>query len=191
MTAPAPASAIREYLDVDRLGYSVMVIESTSFHSLLLNSEPPSPLSVLREKRFIGTVEDDEDAVVQYLIDNPGTAYFGNPLVVSDAAEISVPSVQDRLTSPISFGLQKDSELKDLFDFHLVKMREEGILGKLTLEWDQRSDAAEDDNGALAFFELEYRNVLFPFVIFCSGIAGSLLAALFEYVKKMCIVYIL
>ncbi len=42
------------------------------------------------------------------------------------------------MTSHIAIGLQKDSEFRPLFDYHLTKMREIGVLKMITERWTTR-----------------------------------------------------
>ena len=86
---------------------------------------------------------------------------------------------------PCSWAFQKDSELLSIMNYHLVKLREDGILQKL----DQRfirncnstrnvfdvSDKLNHENEGLS-----YEEVNFPFLALLTGICLALLLAGFE-----------
>ena len=88
---------------------------------------------------------------------------------------------------PCSWAFQKDSELLSIINYHLVKLREVGILQKL----DQRfihncnstrdvfdvSDKYKHEHGPVG---LSYEEVNFPFLALLTGLCLALLLAGFE-----------
>ena len=82
----------------------------------------------------------------------------------------------------IAFALQKDSELKPLLDFHLIKLVQSGIFYQLKSKWlgerkppDWSGRIFSDDPAALGF-----DNLFFPAAVLAAGLAAGCLGACLE-----------
>ena len=77
--------------------------------------------------------------------------------------------LQDSVSSPTGWGLQKDSELLEFVNYHLIKMTETGIVNRF------RRDAESGEREGPAALErvvvLGFENVAFPFLALLTGLA--------------------
>ena len=73
------------------------------------------------------------------------------------------------MSSPTGWGLQKDSELLEFVNYHLIKMTETGIVNRF------RRDAESGEREGPAALErvvvLGFENVAFPFLALLTGLA--------------------
>ena len=95
---------------------------------------------------------------------------------------------------PCAWAFQKDSELLSIMNYHLVKLRQTGILDELQRRFIRNcnssrnvldvSDKYEDEDVGLG-----YENVKFPFLALLTGLCLALLQAGFEsmvLIKRKC-----
>ena len=80
-----------------------------------------------------------------------------------------------------AIGLRKHSEFTKMFDYHILKMRQSGLLAKMLEDWNKKIIALESDPGIEAY-PLAYDNLLFPFLILSTGTAIALLLLILEWV---------
>ena len=79
--------------------------------------------------------------------------------------------MQEIIYAPVGWALRKDSELEDLFDYHLLRMIEVGIVkpvGKLNMK-----TYNEDYHKIKELIVLGFADLAFPFMLL---IAGSIIA---------------
>ena len=76
-------------------------------------------------------------------------------------------SLSDVITYKSSFALQKDSEFTQLFNYHIAKMDETGVLDALRLSYFPKTIPRKTTSKSKS---LGFDNVLFPFIILCGGI---------------------
>ena len=101
--------------------------------------------------------------------------------------EISI-ILQGKVKTPFSWAFQKDSELADVFNHHLQKMKETGTMSRMRQEVVQNvnkkvAGKVEDANA------LSFENVAFPFLVLLTGILLSFVQLGIEFLmfcKKKC-----
>ena len=111
------------------------------------------------------------------------TLFFTSPVpFMSDSRIISLLDMPERTASYGSFALRKGSESRQLFDFHLIKAKQSGLLDFTIEHWlrDGKpkafSSTAELDVQALGFDHL-----LFIVLVMAAGAAGALIFAIVEH----------
>ena len=90
--------------------------------------------------------------------------------------------LQERVLTHIGFGLQKDSELKPIFDHYLSKLGEAGSISRLKHEW-MEGDAPQDHSGRIfvgGAMVLGLDNLFFPASLFLMGVSSAVVLVLFE-----------
>ena len=77
--------------------------------------------------------------------------------------------LQDSVSSPTGWGLQKDSELLEFVNYHLIQMTETGIINRFRRDTEsgERDDPAVLEHVVVLGFE----NVAFPFLAMLTGLA--------------------
>lgn len=88
-------------------------------------------------------------------------------------------NLKDSLYGHLSFGLQKDSEFQQLFDYHLLKMQQSGILAGLHKEWLESPYGNEKatvttDEVTCKYFERKYTTILLHFFFFLGSLCSWL-----------------
>ena len=84
----------------------------------------------------------------------------------------------------ISIALQKKSEFAELFDHHIIKMQEKGILDRIRHEW---TDDKDQDYGKFEAGSLDFQNMAFGFVCVGIGIFIAAQVILIEWIYSKCV----
>ncbi len=91
-----------------------------------------------------------------------------------------------RTESVIGIGLQKDSELKGLFDYHVMSMVQSGLLDKMLRKWIDKDKP--DDNSDRIFAQdivvLGFDNLFFPASVFGYGAIAAVVLAMYEKCRR-------
>jgi hypothetical protein len=90
----------------------------TAIHSVFYNTMDGNPAA------FITSLEEARERV---LADNKNL-YFGDSMIFFDDPRIEALKITDATIRQFGFGLQKGSEFAGIFDYHLLKMKESGVL---------------------------------------------------------------
>lgn len=160
---------IKSFDDVVKQSYSVVAVKSTGSHGLLVSSEPGSSM----QKLFHETMENNPDATVENIVDarqkllesGDKMLLFGSSHMMEDALEnFQQLNITDGVDSPVGWALQKNSELTQLFNHHILKMRESGLLSKIMAK------KTDSDESAISFGWLK---ATLPFVVTAIGVLVS------------------
>ena len=136
------------------------------------------------DSRHVDRVED----IISSLSEYDNAVYIG---LMTDVAVNKLIQMDELINSrrlPMGFLYQKDSELTQMFNYHLHNMRESGLLQKLWLEWqfwgsDQNIYSMLTDNGlpeSISGLSLGYDNLFLPFVFLCSILIISVMLSIME-----------
>ena len=187
MTFPVPSAPIREFLDAKTLGYRVIASAATSHHGYLVNAPEGSSLHALYNGPLDGSfTTSDPEEIIEHLIDSDKTVYFGNPARLELSPEVYSLKVQDRLVGQIAFALRKNSELTEMFNYHLTNMDERGILENLRIRYTLPEDAYPEKEAARdSVHTLSFGNVLFPFIAVATGAGMAFMVLLVEHYRKL------
>ena len=172
MTVEPPKLNIRSFEDVIKNGYKV-ITEGEEWEEL---SEAPSG-SAMKEVAtnhiihiFHDETEDEAlkgffdgqygDRVLLYGVHDPySDDEFEKQLIGLD--------IEEATTKYASIALQKDSEFKEIFNYHIMKLFEMGVVDRLRRKYLFRHD---EDYGLLDAVSLGYENLFFPFGIMAMGV---------------------
>ena len=86
-------------------------------------------------------------------------------------------NILDSSISPGAFAYQKDSEFRGLFDYHLMKMKESGILDLINTDHLPEPPLVIGMTGANS---LGYDNLIFPTIVLSFGGFGALIITVLE-----------
>ena len=182
MTSTAPSTGISSFEDANRGGYKVLVIDGT-LHSERVKDKG---LDLVMLKPSAGTNFPDLLAKTMSQ-ESSKVLNFGSSLSFAGRREFYPLVIKESLTQMVAFGLQQDSEYRELFNHHLKKLNEEGILDKLA---DMYMPKRNSPQTILEAIPLGYDNVFFPSLVMFIGILSSLLMVCLEkigryaYIKK-------
>lgn len=100
------------------------------------------------------------------------TSFFG----LHDIQKL--PDFQDSFAAYESFGLQKDSEFAEMFDFHILAAFEEGIVDKIFTDWFLEEELTPNDVNE--FQAVQVWSLVLPALVVLSGVALSIVIVLIE-----------
>ncbi len=176
MTAGVRAPSLRNFQDVLDTGYKVYSNEGASSYSALKNAKPGSIMSKIYN-RVLGHIHA-EDFTRQQLENPSKAAYFGSEFIVLEYKRfLFLRNFDDSLSTQLAFGLRKNSEFREIFDYHLIKFRQSGMLELLEHKW---LDAEKPDDWSHRIFQedaipLGYENLFFPTAIMLGGVSVGML----------------
>ena len=95
--------------------------------------------------------------------------------------------MQGKVKTPLCWAFQKDSELAEVFNYHLQKMRETGTMSYMRQQFNfnKKKDAGKVQDAHVLGFE----NVAFPFLALLTGVFLAFIQVGIEFVmccKKKC-----
>ncbi len=92
------------------------------------------------------TFKFNDDAVAE-IVENPKAAYFHTLLVFVKYGTkvLTLPNFDGRINGYVGIGLQKNSELTAVFDYHIMTMRQTGLLDDMYAKHLMK-DQPEDDS---------------------------------------------
>ena len=191
MIVRSSAVSIRTFEELLSKEYQV----ATSFNSMPYDMFKNSPKDTPKGKIYQNLLSHQElgyftfDEAVELMSRNPKVVAYDSALPFLASNNIQqVKDFRGSLFPSNSFCLQKDSEFLGLFDHEILKLLQNGVHDKLLRKWGisawRNNGASSSGDSNLDSGGLSYRNVIFPFLILCGGIAGSTILLLAELFKK-------
>ena len=112
--------------------------------------------------------------------------FAGEPIFAGNPSVSKVAHFRQTVQSKYSIGLQKDSELKGLFDHEIKKMSQTGVLRRIWESWDLifQNEKSQSDAESVP---LEFTNVFIPFLFCALGIIMAITVILMERLIKLLI----
>ena len=176
MTSTAPRIGISSFEDARRNGYKVLVIDGSS-HSLRVKDKG---LNLMMLKPHAGT--SYPELIAKTMSEESSKVLnFGSSLSFAGSREFYPLTITESLTQMVSFALQQDSEYRELFNHHLKKLDEKGILDILGEKYLPKRTTPQY---MLEAIPLGYDNVLFPSLVMFLGISFSLLMVCIERFRR-------
>ncbi len=185
MTAGKGSQQITNFQDVIDQGYTLIYPSGSIAQSLLSNSLETSAMNTVYRKHSKGLVATDND-FRDLVLSNPKFVAYDITSVHMDLVHVN--NFQERRKSHVAFGLQKGSDLVELFNFHIMKLKKSGVLSKLWFKW-MESSKPEDYSDRIFIPDavaLGYDNLIFLVVLLLGGLALSGILVLFEAVHVYC-----
>ena len=176
MVSTTPTIGISSFNDAERSGYKVFVIDGSA-HSERLKG---TGLDVVRLTPLAET-SDTELVEEAMSAETSRVLNFGSSLRFADNSQFYPLVIQESRTQMVAFALQHDSEYRELFNFHLKKLDEGGILDKLA---EMCMPKRYTPRIILEAIPLGYDNVLFPSLVMFMGITSSLLMVILEKIGR-------
>ncbi len=192
MTAGATEPRVNSFEDIYREGYTLVYIKDSAEEGLLSSGKEDSFRSKVYKELGKGVsggseleqeLAKGENVVAYGYVDRYLSAEEGFPVR---------PNLKFREPSylPTAFGIPKNSsDLKQFFDFHIMKIAEHGAWRKIFDEWNRGRKPPDISNrifGTEAFFPLGFSNLIFPVLLLAGGkILSCCFLALEAYVKAI------
>ncbi len=185
MTAGSSSNSLKSFQDVlQNTDYTVNSGKGAATEGRFIQSPEDTAMGQIYKKRLKLHSTDDQYVVnLINLVQSGRNVIFEAiyPFLGSQDLKVLM-DFQERLTTQLGFGLQKDSELKALFDYHILKMRSTGFLSKQRNMWIERN--VPQDYSHRIFVQdplvLGFDNLFFPAFLLASGIMSSFIFCLAE-----------
>ena len=175
MTTTTPKIGVSSFEDAIRYGYKVLVIDGSAY-SVRVKDEG---LDLVIVQPSQGT--SDAELLINKMSQESKTLIFQSSLSFFGRSDFYPMSIKEAVTKLVAFGLQQDSEYRQLFNYNLQKLHDAGILDYLARMY-------MPTQGSLGAIEeavpLGYDNVLFPSLVMFTGIFSSLLIVCFEKIGR-------
>ncbi len=111
------------------------------------------------DSSFVGSSSEGKKRVLT----TPKSLYLGGTYTaVGDPRFVTVP-VEESYLDHLGFAFAKNSEFTRLFNYHLQKLEESGLMKKLRTKWEERRPA--DDGGSDEASPLGYDLLVGPFLM--------------------------
>ncbi len=191
MTKREPPPTIRSFADVLEHEYQVVVWKGTSPEEYLVNSQPGSGMHEVYNETMAGNpsayVNDDIEGL-EVLRTKEKTLFYASEMTFFGHDDIVVNrNLEDRIYAYLGIGLQKESEFRNIFDFYIISLYEDGHMDKLNKKWLVRDPKDTSDRifveGAMA---LGFDSVLFLSFIMFVGMTGSVATLALEKMTASC-----
>ena len=130
----SPITSLKDILDLD---YNLIVLKGSANYNLMANDDGRKRKTILSEI-FASLVQDEPEALyesneeaVGRLVRDPKLVDFSSRTRFEEDPRVVALKISDSLRDPLGLAFQKNSEFRDLFDYHLMKLAEAGVLSKL------------------------------------------------------------
>ncbi len=189
MTVGMPKVGLKSFDDIISEQYKITILQGSRADTFFKNAKEGTSVHEVnknhldRMKLYSMTI----DEVVTLLNLNPKSGFFLSTFFFLNHQD-EVKAVMDfagRDDKPLHISLQKDSELKAAFDYHILKMRRSGLLERLRNKW---IEGAKPKDRSDRIFEqdivvLSFENLFLPASIMAWGIISALVIATIEKMK--------
>ena len=185
MTAKEPPAKIRSFEDIRDQELTLYFWKGGILESFLRDNFGPDTAAhelymagrgLSSTKEAFDAVRGDKDAAVF----DTFVTFWGQDHYTKTAKMDEISSVLG------AWGLQKDSEFRDMFNHHLAKMHETGVLSLVDTKWMSPDRPQTPVDPSQVFTSLGGDMLFFPFSFLLIGIVGSVTFAAIEKVLISC-----
>ena len=160
--------------------YQVVTLQESAWEDLL----KLAPLGTSRRRYYDAKMRDvpssrlkTQQDMIEVTLSEPKTLIWETSLYFAEDNRLRALNILDSSMSLGPFAYQKGSEFHGIFDYHLMKMKQSGILDKV------KSIYLPDPPLTIGISEanqLGYDNLMFPGIVITFGIIGALIILLVE-----------
>ena len=183
MTSTRPlANPIHTFEDVlKNEDVRVIVVKGTSWASHIGSSIPGTAKHEVYQTR----IENDDDVwyvthedAKKAVISEPNAYLYGHDSAANTNPSLFALRMYDSTPVTGGLGFQKNSELREIMMYQMVKLTECGISKRIDRNWPDTS--RNEEFGMAEPATLGFSNVLFPFTLLATGIVTALVFAMLE-----------
>ncbi len=173
----------RTFWEVINEEYSIFVAKSASPGTYLKQSPSGSPEKIAFDKHvtlYDYPLDGNMEPIIQRMLKDPKTAHFGGSVDFLGEERVKEIQFDSAVKGTVHFGFQKHSELRELFDYHLVKLDQSGTIDKIYQRWLGQSKPEEDLSDRIFVEEskpIGVKNMIFPgFLLLAFTLLASVIA---------------
>ena len=180
MVATPQKEDINSLKDAAEQGFTIGVVAGTSSEFIVGKLAQGTGIRV---ERLLQTNETDYTSLLsKFLESEPNGMMYSSDLDTINIDGIYSIDIEESYKQEVSFTLQKNSPYSQLFNYHLQRMNEKGMLHRLQQKHLSKPDRRQSLDPP---FSLGYNNIVFPFLVIIFGCTAALLTSLFEKVIKL------
>jgi hypothetical protein len=170
--------------------YTVVSAAGAQAEAWLKNAPPDTAMETVGRERLLSLPmvgQEGIESLKQELLTRPRTVLWDSSLTFAlDDRFKPLFGFAEAIPTQMLLALQKNSELRPLFNFHLLDMIQSGVAARLTHRW--LKEAAPPDTSERIFVEearpLGYDNLFFPSAVLTVGAVAALILAAVEFAKR-------
>lgn len=187
MTTESPKLDIRSFEDIIKKGYMVVPVNSNAYKKLAA-APKDSAMKQVAENHIIHFDHDLKDKTTRLFISghwDDTVVLYGTYDPYSDnelEKQLIGLQIEESYNEYEGIGLQKNSEFTELFNHHIMKLYEMGVMDRLMRKHVIRHDK---QYGLAEPVTLGYENLMFPFGIFILGVVIGGIATVAEGIIKL------
>ncbi len=183
MTSGPPRSSIKSFDDLMRGGPFLQVITfpNSAESSLLEFARDGASMKAYwnaymagKKNAFLATTE----AAVEHILNNPGTLFFGPHTIAAGDPRLVALDLSDSVRVGAGFTYPPDSEFRAMFDFHLLKLIQSGVVHNMQVKYFTPPPLTI---GVQEAESVGYDNMLFIFILLAFGIGVSFVMLSYEH----------
>ena len=186
---PAPLN-IRSFQDVIDQDYRVVTYGKGLTVFYFKTAPKGSAMRWVYENKMLKdetAIATSFDKLLQMVNDEPKTLLYMMFLSYSNEPRwqnLVGLDIEEYVNIYISIGMQKNSEFAELFDYHIAKMQENGVLNRISQRWTEKAD---NNYGVVEPAALAIQNVMFLFSCIAFGIFAAAHVIIGEWFFKKCL----
>ena len=171
---------IRSVFDASKRGYKIGALDGSSSAASLRSMTDEGKLNV---QLLFKPKETDYTSFLSYYIERELNAmmYCDYLSAIHIDGGYAIDIVESSEQS-VSFTFQKDSPYSPLFNYHLQKMHEDGVIHRLRMKWLPKQQTGSSSDQPLS---LGYNNLVFPFLALVFGCSSALVISICERFIKL------
>lgn len=122
------------------------------------------------------------NAAIERMLTQEKVLFFGSAFAFAHDHRFVPLVMKDSIHGHHVWAFQKSSELTEFFNYHLYKLKENGIMSKL---YDDRMRRANEEFNTISdAIPIGYENALLPYFLLACGIVASIATLAFEHLKS-------
>ena len=181
MATSPPKKCISSFQDVLDYDLSVTTWRSSAMEQYLITADAKSPVNKVYPKN-VASVDSYEEQVGLAL--NQGGLIWGSIIEFSRVPRIYIHDISEHRNIEYGFMLQKDSEFTPLFNYHILLLKQTGVIKQILDIWlNQRKPKELLDEEKSDYFSLGFSNLTFPFLALLLGILISVVLFCTEFLQ--------
>ncbi len=182
MTAGMQSNTIKSLQELIDRGYTMSITGETAQHDYFKHAEP----NTIRHRVYSTILLISNSS--QFFESRPSKQVWFGPVFtrLNDPKFKFVHNFQEKMNGQLAFGFQKDSQIKEIFDYYIIKFKQSGMMAELQDRWFYE-DKPKDLSSRIFQEEpihLGYENLFFPMLVMLVGTTGCMILLLYEVLSK-------
>ena len=180
MATNPPKVRISSFQDVLERGLSITGWKGSAIEQFAISADKDSAMHQVyaNSDGFSDSYEE------QMRLLKEGVLIWGSVIEFSGETGVKFYDISEERKTLYGFVLQKDSEFTRLFDHHILRLKQTGVIKQIHDIWiNQRKPAAKGEEKGEDFFTLGFSNLTLPFLDLAIGTLISFLLAVAEFLN--------